>query len=267
MSKVDGKVVLVTGGGAGLGKTTCELLAKAGANIFVSDINMIAAEETAQSIVDSGGTAVAVQQDVASEDDWERTVGLILKQYGKLDVLVNNAGIGAKTRECSKTSLDEWDLVLGVNLKGTFLGMRSAINAMGNNKTSGSIINISSIAALTGSGAFSYSAAKGAVRSMTRTAAIEVRQQGYDIRVNAIYPGETDTPGASQAYKDLGLSGEAMQSSMDWIPLGRMAQSIEIARGVLFLASDDSSYMTGSDLVIDGGCTAGQMLRHTTSQN
>ena len=251
MNRVDGKVALVTGGGAGLGEASCQLLANAGAKVVVSDIDENAAELTVQTIVGAGGEAIAVQQDVANENDWKKVMDITLKEFGKLDVLVNNAGIGAKTRSCRETSLDEWRRVINVNLEGTFLGVRSAIGVMSNNQNTGSIINVSSISAMSGDGKFSYSASKGGVRSLTRTAAIDCRRQGYDIRVNAIYPGEMDTPMSREVEQS-----DALKAAMKMIPMGRMAQAIEIAKGVLFLASDDSSYMTGSDLVIDGGTTA-----------
>ena len=254
MNRVDGKVALVTGGGAGLGKASCELLAQAGAQVVIADIDLTAAEKTAQVIIGSGGEAIAVQQNVASESDWQRVMNLTLERCGKLDVLVNNAGILAQTFGCTDTSLDEWRKVLSINLEGTFLGVRSAINAMKKNKETSSIINIASIAALSGGGRFSYSVSKGGVRSLTRTAAIDCRREGYDIRINAVYPGEMETPMTKQV-----LDKEGWKAAIQSIPIGRMAQPLEIAKGILFLASDDSSYMTGSDLVIDGGCTAGQI--------
>ena len=272
MNRMDGKVVLITGGGDGIGRASCELLAKAGAVVVVSDLNIDSAEETVKSIVSSGYEAVAIQHDVSSEDDWQRVMGFILEQFGKLDVLVNNAGISTQLRECKETSLDVWHKVLGVNLDGTFLGVRSAIKAMIKNTETSSIVNVSSIAALSGHSAFSYSASKGGVRSLTRTAAIECARQQYNIRVNAIYPGEVDTSGNRVMIEKIlqGMQGEHqveeedMKASVDKlieesgaaIPLGRLAQPIEIAKGVLFLASDDSSFMTGSDLVIDGGVCA-----------
>ena len=257
MNRVDGKIVLVTGGGSGLGKASCELLAKAGASVVVSDINLIAAEETVKTIIDSGGEAVEMQHDVVSETDWQQVVDFTLERYGRLDVLVNNAGISATNRGCLETSLEEWRKVHSINLDGTFLGVRIAMGTMRNNKQAGSIINISSISALSGGGMFSYSSSKGAVRSLTRAAAIECGAKGYNIRVNAIYPGDIETPMIRRAVENGEWAQETLDLAMKTIPMGRMAQPIEIAKGVLFLASDDSSYMTGSDLVIDGGHTAG----------
>jgi 3(or 17)beta-hydroxysteroid dehydrogenase len=251
MNRVDGKVAFVTGGGAGLGKASCELLAAEGAKVMVSDINLALAEDTAQSIIKSGGEAVAVQHDVASEADWQQAVALTLEQFSKLDVLVNNAGICLPSRSAD-TSLEDWRKVQSVNLEGVFLGVRSAINAMIDNPSTGSIINIASIAGLIGDCDLSYSASKGGVRMLTKTAAIDCGRQGYNIRVNAIYPGGINTPMSAKVKHSKG-----MQTALTMYPLGRMAEPIEIAYGVLFLASDESSYMTGADLVMDGGITAG----------
>jgi len=203
MNRVLNKVALITGGGAGLGKASCELLASEGAKIVVTDIDLSAAEETRLAIIDSGGEAIAIAHDVACENDWDRVMKLALEHYGKLDVLVNNAGIGIRC-EVSKTLIKNWRRVMSVNLEGTFLGVRSAINAMVNNEEAGSIINISSISGLSGDGDIAYSASKGGVRMVTKTAAIDCGRQGYNIRVNAIYPGLMETPMAKEINQGKG---------------------------------------------------------------
>jgi len=257
MNRVDGKVALVTGGGSGIGKASCELLAKAGAQVVVADINLSSAQETAKAILDAGGEAIAIQQDVTSETDWSRVIDLTLEHFKKLDVLVNNAGIGAPRGSkgtslddflCKDTSLEDWRSVQSVNFDGVFLGIRSAINAMIDNERTGSIINISSTAGLVGGAStVPYSASKGGVRILSKSVAIECRTKGYNIRVNSIFPGAIDTP------FNLPIE-ESRKQEMKQQRV--MAEPIDIARGVLFLASDDSLFMTGSDLIIDGGLTA-----------
>ena len=252
MNRVDGKIALVTGAGAGIGRATCELLALAGAKVVVTDINLIAAEETVKSITSAGGEALAIQHDVASEDDWERAINKTLESYSKLDVLVNNAGICVAPGVID-TSLADWRREQSVILEGTFLGVRSAMRVMKDNVTTGSIINISSIAALNGENhSASYAACKAGVKILSKCAAVDCGKAGYNIRVNTLFPGTINTPMSEQFEGTPGW--ELLKKVM---PLGRLGEPIEIARGVLFLASDDSSFMTGSDLVIDGGITAG----------
>ena len=245
MNRVDGKVALVTGGGSGIGKASCKLLAEAGAQVIVTDIDISSAKETVKNIVASGREVVAIEHDVANEADWSRVIDFTLEHFKKLDVLVNNAGTGS-VEECKDISLEEWRRVLSVNLDGVFLGMRSAINTMiSNERATGSIINISSPAALFGGGAaVSYCASKGGVRALSRSAAVECRIKGYHIRVNSIHPGAIDSQMAALENKD-----ELKQALV-------MGEPIDIARGVLFLASDDSSFMRGSELVIDSGISA-----------
>jgi len=252
LNRVDGKVALVTGGGRGIGKVSCELLAQAGAKVVVTDINPAAADVVANEIVSSGGVAIAVQHDVANENDWKNAVGAALERYGKLDVLVNNAGMSL-FNECKDTSLEDWRRTQSVNLEGVFLGVRSGINAMIGNEGVGSIINIASIGALLGGVSdVSYAAAKSGVRMLTKAAAVECGTKGYNIRINTIYPGTIDSP-----MNDVVRDSPGWRMIKKLLPIGRLGLPIDIARGVLFLASDDSSFMTGSDLVIDGGATAG----------
>ena len=256
MNRVDNKVALVTGGGSGMGKATCELLAKAGAQVVVTDINLESANGTVKTIIDSGGEAIAIEHDVASEADWNRVIDLTLEHFKKLDVLVNNAAIpsaGEKSitgqeKDFKDTSLEDWRTVQGVNFDGVFLGMRCAINAMIDNKHTGSIINISSVAALVAEGSpVPYAASKGGVRMLSKAAAIDCKTKGYNIRVNSIYPGAIDTLMRPPTKESL-----IRKMKQD----GHMGEPIDIARGVLFLASDDSSFTTGSELVIDGGATS-----------
>lgn len=264
MNKVDGKVALVTGGGSGIGRAICELIAKAGAQVVVTDINLISAEDTVKNIVGAGGKAVAIKQDVASEDSWHEVMAFTAEHYGKLDILVNNAGI-ATSQEIKDTSLKTWKSIHSVNLEGVFLGVRSAIDLM-KGSGGGSIVNISSMYGLVGSGGrrgddffkstvfqSAYSASKGGVTVFTKSAAIECARLGFNIRVNSVHPGavmaETITPSNDKEQRGL-------DAWNDLVPLGRFAKPAEIAKGVLFLASEDASYITGAELVIDGGITA-----------
>lgn len=250
MNRVDGKVAIVTGGGSGIGRASCELMAKAGAQVVVADIDISSAEETVKNIVDAGGEAVAIALDAASESDWEKVITFTLEHFKKLDVLVNNAGIAVQG-SIKDTSLDDWEKVIAVNMSGTFLGTRDAINAMIDNPKGGAIINISSIAGLIEEKSpVSYAASKGGVRMFSKAAAAECKREGHNIRVNSIYPGGIDTPAASK-----GASEEVIAWIRKTVKEGNMGEPIDIARGVLFLASDDSSYVTGSELVIDGGVT------------
>jgi len=269
MNRVDGKVAIVTGAGGGLGGATSELLATAGAKVVAADVDLSAAEKTVANIVAAGGQAVAVQQDVSSESDWQRVVDTTLENFGQLNVLVNNAGMGM-SGQCKNMSLEDWRRILGVNLDGAFLGIRSAIKVMADNNFSGSIINISSASGLVGGGPVPYSTAKGGMTMLTKSVANECGRLGYKIRVNTVYPGVINTsmwitPRNEEEAKAIPSEAEKnrlREATFQHIPLGRAAEPIEIAKGVLFLASDDSSYMTGASLVIDGGYTAvgGQTL-------
>ena len=256
MNRVEGKVALVTGGGLGLGKSICEVLASEGAHVVVSDVNFEAAEQTVTSIIETGGKAIAVMLDVTSENDWNKVMDKTLSHFKKLNVLVNNAGIHTEGR-LKDLPLSSWQRVINVNLDGAFLGMRSAVNVMKNNIDSSSIINIASVAGLIGGDTVSYCSSKGGMRMLSKSAAVDFGKQGFDIRVNTIFPGAIN-----------GGMGEGIERPKAWIdgffkliPLGRMGKSEDIAKGVLFLASDDSNFINGGELVIDGGMTLGSGTR------
>jgi len=253
MNRVDGKVAIVTGGGSGMGKASCELLAKAGAQVVVTDINLASAQETKKIIIETGGDAIAIQHDVANETDWKTVIDLTLEHFKKLDVLVNNAAIpsaGEKSitgqeKDFKDTSLEDWRTVQSVNFDGVFLGIRYAINTMIGNEQTGSIINIASTAGIEADGSpVPYAASKGGVRMLSKAAAVDCRTGGYDIRVNSIYPGPIDT--SMRLPIEESLKQKLKQE-------GHLGAPIDIARGVLFFASDDSSFITGSELVIAGG--------------
>ncbi len=256
--RVKDKVVIITGGGSGIGRATSLLLAQHGAKVIVSDIDIEAAEETVGQLRAFTDETMCLEQDVANHEHWDKLLELVLSRYGHLDVLVNNAGIGI-SGECRHTRLEDWQRVIDINLTGTFLGVQAAINAIGDrispNQSSASIINISSTYGLVGGGLVSYSAAKGGVTLLTKSAAAECARLGYNIRINSLHPGGVNTAMANIDSEDPD-DQTALQEFYARVPMGRCAEPIEIAQGILFLASDESSYMTGSELVIDGGYTA-----------
>ncbi len=251
--RVNNKVALVTGGGSGLGEAICIRLAEEGARVVVSDINESSAMRVAGAI---GDAALALHQDVTSEQRWQEVLAEIVDRFGRLDILVNNAGI-AIVGNVEEATLADWQATQRVNLDAVFLGTRDAIKVM--KSTGGSIINISSIEGIIGEPEVAaYNASKGGVRIFTKSAALHCAAQGYRIRVNSVHPGFINTAMVSGAVGSMcAADGEAFQARiMGNIPMGYMGEPIDIANGVLFLASDESRYMTGSELVIDGGYIA-----------
>ena len=258
MGQVSGKVALVTGGASGIGKATALTLGREGAAVMVTDLDQAGAEAVAAEIVAAGGKAQAMQQDTTDEDRWQAVIAATEDAFGKLDVLVNNAGI-AIAGPIETYSLADWRKQQAVNVDGVFLGVKHAFPAM-RRAGGGSIINLYSIAGLRGnrSGLGAYSATKGAVRLFTKTAALEGAKD--KIRVNSVHPGIIETP----IWDAILPSGEAGRNAGDLnvrarasVPTGVLGQPQDIANGILFLASDQSSYMSGSELVIDAGVTAG----------
>ena len=253
MDRVKGKVAIVTGGGGGMGRADAMLLAKEGAKIVVTDLDEAAVKNVAGEINSQGGKAVSIKHDVTSETDWSTVLRKTLEEFGKLDVLVNNAGV-ILYKKIEDISLSEWRWLMSVNLDGVFLGTKFAIEAM-RKSGGGSIVNIASVAGLIGNpDASAYHASKGGVRSFSKAAAIECSKAGYDynIRVNSIYPGVINTRMADDLRKD-----EAKyKTAVSWHPIGHFGEPEDVAYGVLYLASDESKFLTGSELVIDGGWTA-----------
>ena len=257
MSKrIAGKVVLITGGASGIGLASAETCAREGATVVITDVNRAEGEAQARRLKAAGLEVEFLQQDASSEADWRRVVDEILERHGHLDVLVNNAGIGVMAT-IEQETLEGWRRTQAVNMEGVFLGTREAVRAM--KERGGSIINISSIEGIIGEPLVpAYNASKGGVRIFTKSVALHCAQQGYRIRVNSIHPGYIGTPLVANAMGAL-PPDEALalqQELISRIPLARLGDPQEIANGVLFLASDESSYMTGSELVIDGGYTA-----------
>ena len=249
------KIALITGAGSGLGEATARRFAEEGAHVVVTDINREAVETVAASIQSCGGGATARYQDVTDEADWDALMAEIIESHQRLDVIVNNAGI-AITGTAEDTSLDDWRKTQAVNLDAVFMGTRAAIKVMKGN--GGSIINISSIEGIIGEPqAAAYNASKGGVRIFTKSAAQHCAENDYGIRVNSVHPGFILTPMVVNGIGSMPPEQiEAMEEKlMREIPLKAMGEPLDIANGCLFLASDESRYMTGSELVIDGGYT------------
>ena len=232
-----------------MGATEAKLFAREGAKVVIGDVLQEEGRQTEAEIAESGGECLFVGLDVTSEAQWQAAIVTTVARYGKLDVLVNNAGIFRGER-VEETTSELWDSVMEINAKGVFLGMKRAIPEM-RKAGGGSIINISSDAGLVGSGrAAAYASSKGAVRILSKSAAIQYARDG--IRVNSVHPAIIETPMTAEVLAD----EATRRSRMAMVPLGRIGRAEDIAYGVLLLASDESSFMTGSELVIDGGLTA-----------
>ncbi|MEM9841150.1 MAG: SDR family oxidoreductase [Pseudomonadota bacterium] len=251
--RLNGKVCLITGGASGIGAATARLFKGEGATVIISDVQDAAGAALADEI-----GATYVHQDVSQEEDWKRTLGSIVSDHRGLDVLVNNAGIfrGATIEE---TSLEIWRQVIDVNLTGVMLGCREAIAVMKDNSggPSGSIINISSITGFVGlaSGA-AYTASKGGVRLLSKSIAVHCARTYRNIRCNSVHPGTIDTP-MNQAAFEASEDPAAMRDMFSNLqPIGRMIRSEEVASAALYLASDEASAVTGTELLIDGGWLA-----------
>ena len=248
--RLEGKVALISGGARGMGASEARLFAREGARIVIGDILDAEGQAVAADIKARGGDALFVRLDVTDEGDWDRAVARTIERFGKLDVLVNNAGVGGGSR-IEDTTVKEWDHVMDVNAKGVFLGTRAVIPAM-RRAGGGSIINISSQLGLVGTDISSpqYQASKGAVRLLTKTTAMQYARER--IRANSVHPGPIVTAMTERRRGD----PEHYKLMLSRIPLGRFGEPDEVAYGVLYLASDESSFVTGSELVIDGGWTA-----------
>ena len=247
--RLEGKVALITGAARGQGAAEARMFAQEGAKVILADVTDQEGIAVAAEIAEAGGDAIYVHLDVTNEDEWDSAVQSAVASFGKLDILVNNAGIWRRGH-VMETSSEQWDDIIDVNAKGVFLGTKAAIPEM-RKAGGGSIVNISSIMGVVGaSHAPAYSAAKGAIRLFTKAAAIQYA--GEKIRVNSVHPGFVVTPLTQAFFSD----PEESASRLATVPAGRFGTADEIASGILFLASDESSYMTGSELVIDGGMTA-----------
>ena len=247
--RLDNKVALISGGARGMGAVEAKMFVQEGAKVVIGDVLDEDGKQTEAEINEAGGECVFVHLDVTDETAWQDAVAAAVDRFGKLDILVNNAGV-ARINNVEDTTSDEWDLVMDINAKGVFLGTKAAIPEI-RKAGGGSIVNISSIAGLTGGRTSSYAASKGAVRLLTKSSAIQYAGEG--IRCNSVHPGVIETPMTTSIMLNT-QEGRDLNASRH--PLGRVGQPEDIAYGVLFLASDESSFMTGSELVIDGGLTA-----------
>jgi NAD(P)-dependent dehydrogenase (short-subunit alcohol dehydrogenase family) len=252
--RVEGKVALVTGAASGLGAATARRLALEGAKVMLTDISAEAGRTVADQIEDAGGEAAFATHDVANQSDWEDVVGATTERFGRLDILVNNAGVSGGMQELMSLEYDAWRRLMSVNLDGVFLGLRFAGPAIARTG-GGSIINLSSILGKVGMpGAAAYCASKGGVALLTKAAALEWAPLG--IRVNSVHPGFIDTPMVSGALQQAENGNEMRDMIISRHALARFGVPHEIADAVLFLASDESSFITGAELVVDGGYTA-----------
>jgi len=257
MGRVSGKVALVTGAASGIGRACAERLAAEGAKVLLTDVQDMEGVGVAAGIMKAGGEASFRRHDVTIEDEWIGVVGEIERRFGRLDILVNNAGI-AVSGLVTDLTLEQWRRQQAVNVEGVFLGLKHSLPLMRKAGNGGSIINVSSVAGLKGAMLLSaYCASKGAVRLMSKAVALECAGLRDGVRVNSIHPGIIDTPiwnaipGAAGSNEPRDLDAMAAMG----VPLGVKGAPIDIAEGVLWLASDESRYVTGAELVIDGGLT------------
>jgi NAD(P)-dependent dehydrogenase (short-subunit alcohol dehydrogenase family) len=254
--RLEGKVALITGGAHGVegelmgfGGASARLFVQEGAKVVLGDIAVEDGGKTASQLRDAGHDALFVKLDVTNEQDWQNAIETTISNFGRLDIMVNNAGTGGPG-DVEETTEDIWQSQMDVHAKGVFLGTKYAIPEM-RKVGGGSIINISSIYGIVGSvGSTAYHAAKGAIRIFTKSAAVQYASE--NIRVNSVHPGFIATPLTRPGFDDL----ERQEFMLSRIPMGRIGDPYEIAKGIVYLASDESSYMTGSELVIDGGMTA-----------
>jgi 3(or 17)beta-hydroxysteroid dehydrogenase len=255
VNRMRGKSAIVTGGALGIGRACALKLAEEGAAVAVTDVDVAKGPLVVEEIRRRGGDAIFIKHDVSDEAGWEQVVKLTLERYKKLDVLVNNAGV-ALAKDVEHTTLAEWRWLMSINLDGVFLGIKHAVQAM-KAAGSGSIVNLSSIEGLVGDpNLAAYNASKGGVRLLTKSAALHCAKSGYNIRVNSVHPGYIWTPMVENFLKSQGDVAQGRKALDSLHPIGHIGEPDDIAYGVLYLASDEARFVTGTELVIDGGYTA-----------
>lgn len=250
--RLQGKVAMVTGGASGIGADTVRLFVEQGARVVIADVQAGAADAL---VAELGGAARFERLDVSDPDDWARAADATGEAFGGFDVLVNCAGISGGSADIEQIPLDIWNKVMAVNLTGTMLGCQNAVRMMKHFGRGGSIVNISSVVGIKAwAPRIAYGTSKAAVAHLTKAVALHCGQAGYGIRCNAIHPGTIDTPILDEQLKDFGNSREAMLEVLNKFQIiGRVGQPRELSSAILFLASDDASFVTGTSLVVDGG--------------
>ena len=255
MNRVKDKVALITGGAKGIGEACARLFAHEGAAVAVSDIDIERGSSLAEEINCRGGAAMFVEHDVGDESAWRRVIDETLERFGRLHVVVNNAGLGIGG-DVEHATLDEWRRLMRVNLDGVFLGTKYGVQTI-RKFGGGSIVNLSSIEGLVGDpNLAAYNSSKGGVRLLTKSAALYCAKAGYNIRVNSVHPGYIWTPMVENYLKASGDVEAGRRALNAMHPVGHIGEPIDVAYGVLYLASDESKFVTGTELVIDGGYTA-----------
>jgi 3(or 17)beta-hydroxysteroid dehydrogenase len=266
MNRLDGKIALISGAARGIGAETARKMAAAGATVVIGDVLIERVRETAKEIADAGGKALPLALDVTSESSWADAVTAATKQFGKLDILINNAGIFLG-KDLMDATLDEWNRLVAINMTGVWLGTKACAPALaGSGKASrhgSAIVNLASVAGLVGSQLDPlYSMSKGGVTLFTKSAALAFGRKGWRIRVNSIHPGVIETDMGAQTFASRARQAGsndvegARSVAMRQHPIGRLGAAEDIALGIVFLASDDAGFMTGSGMVVDGGLTA-----------
>ncbi len=258
MNRVAGKVALVTGAASGLGEAIARMLAREGATVALADINDAAGQKVLAEIEAGGATGLYVHLDTTREDDWVRAMALVEQRFGALHITVNCAGLNVGRSFPADTTLDDWRRVMSVNLDGVFLGTKHSVTLMSKAQpVNGSIINISSVMGLVGyAGIGPYNASKGGVRLYSKSVALSCAERGLKIRVNSVHPGFIETPLLRQGMGSIPDPQDAQRIYNALQPVGHLGEPDDIAYGVLYLASDESKFVTGAELVIDGGYTA-----------
>lgn len=254
MGRLQGKVAFITGGSSGIGRAMSYLFADEGAKIAIADINEENGNKIISELKAKGSEAMFVPLDVTDEDKWKAALKTVISEFDYVNIVVNAAGVGGEGKSIEETTMDDWNRIIDINLKGVYLGTKHGILSMKDNGKNGSIINLSSIAGLVGDDQLTiYSASKGGVKLLTKSAALHCANSRYKVRVNSIHPGYIHTP-----MVDTFVDGdeEAMKAIDAMHPVGHMGEANDIAYAALYLASDEAKFVTGSEQVVDGGYTA-----------